>query len=636
MRISDLLDKRCIQLDASPRSKNEAIEAMVNLMCKSGKIIDKETYKKGVQKREEEGTTGIGDGIAIPHCASEAVSKPGLAAMVIKNGVDYDSLDGEPVHLIFLIASPKTKDNLHLEVLSNLSMMLMDSSFIKALMNAKTADEILNIIDEAEVQQNAETIKKEQQVLNRKNKILGVTACPAGIAHTFMAAKSLEQTAEAKGVNIKVETRGSAGVKNELTNAEIKDADCIIVAVDTNVPMARFNGKKVIRAKVADAIHKADSLIQNAMDGNAPIYHDSGAGEGESQGYEKETAGRVIYKNLMSGVSNMLPFVVGGGVLIALAFLFDSMSINLDAVSPEVRAQFGSITPVAAIFKQLGGIAFGFMLPILAGYIALSIGDRPALVVGLVGGYIAANGKSGFLGALVAGFLAGYLTLLLKKLFSKIPENLEGLKPVLIYPILGVLSIGLLMTYVVELPVGALNNALNTGLSNMNGGSKIFLGLILGGMMAVDMGGPVNKAAYVFGTASIAEGHYGIMAAVMIGGMIPPCAIALATIIFKNRFTAEERKSGPTSFIMGLAFITEGAIPYAAADPIRVLCSCMVGSSVAGALSMALGCELMAPHGGIFVFPLVTNPLLYLLALVIGTVVGGVMLGLLKKPLEQK
>ena len=636
MRITELLDKRSIRIDGAPKSKNEALDQMVELMAKSGKINDLEAYRQEVYRREEEGTTGVGEGIAIPHGKGAFVDKPGLAAMVVKDGVDYDSLDGEPVHLIFLIAAPNTKDNVHLDVLSKLSVLLMDEDFSRALQNAKSPEEFMKIVDEAdqEAPDLDEKLKADEATSEDQFRILAVTACPTGIAHTYMAAEGLEKAAKAKGCFIKVETRGSGGAKNVLTAEEIKNADCIIVAADTKVPMDRFNGKKLIEVQVSDGISKADKLIEQAMSGNVPVYTASENAE-VSEKKAGGSKGHQIYMQLMNGVSHMLPFVVGGGILIALAFLIDGLCVDMTSLTAEARQSFGSITPVAATLKSIGNLAFGFMLPVLAGFIAMSIADRPGLAVGFVGGAIAANGKSGFLGALVAGFLAGYLILLLKKLFGKLPEALEKIAPVLLYPVFGILIVGLVMTFVVEPPIGALNTALNTALTNMSGSSKVLLGIIVAGMMAVDMGGPFNKAAYVFGTASIAAGNYGIMAAVMIGGMVPPCAIALASLLFKDKFTKTERESAPTNFIMGLAFITEGAIPYAAADPIRVLPSCVVGSAVAGALSMAFGCTLMAPHGGVFVFPVVGNPLMYLAALAVGTVVGALMLGVLKKKIAE-
>ena len=632
MRITELLDKRSIRIDGAPKSKNEALDQMVELMAKSGKINDLEAYRQEVYRREEEGTTGVGEGIAIPHGKGAFVDKPGLAAMVVKDGVDYDSLDGEPVHLIFLIAAPNTKDNVHLDVLSKLSVLLMDEDFSRALQNAKSPEEFMKIVDEAdqEAPDLDEKLKADEATSEDQFRILAVTACPTGIAHTYMAAEGLEKAAKAKGCFIKVETRGSGGAKNVLTAEEIKNADCIIVAADTKVPMDRFNGKKLIEVQVSDGISKADKLIEQAMSGNVPVYTASENAE-VSEKKAGGSKGHQIYMQLMNGVSHMLPFVVGGGILIALAFLIDGLCVDMTSLTAEARQSFGSITPVAATLKSIGNLAFGFMLPVLAGFIAMSIADRPGLAVGFVGGAIAANGKSGFLGALVAGFLAGYLILLLKKLFEKLPEALEKIAPVLLYPVFGILIVGLVMTFVVEPPIGALNTALNTALTNMSGSSKVLLGIIVAGMMAVDMGGPFNKAAYVFGTASIAAGNYGIMAAVMIGGMTPPCAIALATLLFKDKFTKEERDAGPTNFIMGLAFITEGAIPFAASDPLRVLPSCIVGSAVAGAISMAFDCTLMAPHGGIFVFPVVGNAVMYLVALVAGTVISAVLLGLLKK-----
>ena len=636
MRITELLDKRSIRIDGAPKSKNEALDQMVELMAKSGKINDLEAYRQEVYRREEEGTTGVGEGIAIPHGKGAFVDKPGLAAMVVKDGVDYDSLDGEPVHLIFLIAAPNTKDNVHLDVLSKLSVLLMDEDFSRALQNAKSPEEFMKIVDEAdqEAPDLDEKLKADEATSEDQFRILAVTACPTGIAHTYMAAEGLEKAAKAKGCFIKVETRGSGGAKNVLTAEEIKNADCIIVAADTKVPMDRFNGKKLIEVQVSDGISKADKLIEQAMSGNVPVYTASENAE-VSEKKAGGSKGHQIYMQLMNGVSHMLPFVVGGGILIALAFLIDGLCVDMTSLTAEARQSFGSITPVAATLKSIGNLAFGFMLPVLAGFIAMSIADRPGLAVGFVGGAIAANGKSGFLGALVAGFLAGYLILLLKKLFEKLPEALEKIAPVLLYPVFGILIVGLVMTFVVEPPIGALNTALNTALTNMSGSSKVLLGIIVAGMMAVDMGGPFNKAAYVFGTASIAAGNYGIMAAVMIGGMVPPCAIALASLLFKDKFTKTERESAPTNFIMGLAFITEGAIPFAASDPLHVIPACVIGSGLAGALSMAFNCTLMAPLGGIFVFPVVGNPRMYLVALAVGTVVGALMLGVLKKKIAE-
>ena len=640
MKITELLDRRSIMLNGSPSSKNEALDQMVALMVKSGKIRDEEAYRAEVYHREEESTTGIGEGIAIPHGKCDAVIKPGLAAMVIPDGVDFDSLDGQPVHLIFLIAAPNTKDNVHLDVLSKLSMLLMDESFVTSLKNASSVDEFLEIVDKADQEkpdideqlaaQTEGTAAESSDTPAPKCRILAVTSCPTGIAHTYMAAEGLEKAAKAAGCFIKVETRGSGGAKNVLTDQEIKDADCIIVAADAQVPMDRFHGKRLIECQVSDGISKADQLIERAMKGDAPVYQ-AGSPSAQSETKSSGGAGHKLYTQLMNGVSHMLPFVVGGGILIALAFLIDGFSVDINSLSDEMRSSFGTITPVAAALKGIGDLAFGFMLPVLAGFIAMSIGDRPALAVGFVGGMIAANGKSGFLGALLAGFLAGYLIQLLKKIFSRLPEALEKIAPVLLYPVFGILIMGLIMMYIVEPPIGALNTGLNTALTNMSGSSKILLGIIVAGMMSIDMGGPFNKAAYVFGTASIAAGNYDIMAAVMIGGMVPPCAIALATLLFRHKFTKEERESGPVNFIMGLAFITEGAIPFAASDPLHVLPSCIIGSAVAGALSMAFGCTLMAPHGGIFVFPVVEHPLMYLVSLVVGTVIGAVLLGILKK-----
>ena len=639
MRITDLLDARSILLDASPKSKSEALDQIVDLMVKSEKINDKEAYRKQVYAREEESTTGIGEGIAIPHGKCDAVTKPGLAAMVVKDGVDFDSLDGEPVTLMFLIAAPNTEDNIHLDVLSKLSVLLMNEEFTESLRNAKTVEEFMNIINDADEKEagiderlaGADEESTAEETTG-KVKILAVTSCPTGIAHTYMAAEGIEKAAKAKECAVKVETRGSGGAKNVLTAKEIEEADGIIVAADAQVPLDRFDGKKVIICQVSDGISKADELVDRVINGDVPVYHAAnGAEVKESNSGKSSGIGHRIYTQLMNGVSHMLPFVVGGGILIALAFLIDGLCVDMNALSAADRGNFGTITPVAAQLKTIGDLAFGLMLPVLAGYIGEAIGDSPALAVGFVGGLMAANGKSGFLGALVAGFVSGYLILLLRKLCDKLPEALEKIAPVLIYPVFGILGIGLLMNFAVEPIMGAINTALNNGLTGMGGSSKIVLGLILGGMMAIDMGGPFNKAAYVFGTAAIAAGNYDIMAAVMIGGMTPPCAIALATLLFKNKFTKSEREAGPTNFVMGLAFITEGAIPYAAADPLHVLPSCIVGSAVAGALSMAFGCTLMAPHGGIFVFPVVGNALMYLVALVVGTVISAVLLGVLKK-----
>lgn len=634
MRITDLLDKRSISLTAAPKSKEEALNEAIALMAESGKINDTEGYRRQVFAREEESTTGVGEGIAIPHGKCAAVNRPGLAAMVIKDGVDFESLDGEPVTLLFLIAAPDTKDNVHLDVLSKLSMMLMDEEFTKNLRNASTAEEFLEIIDKADEEKKSvdERLSDITKADDSQVKILAVTSCPTGIAHTYMAAEGLEKAAKAKNCYIKVETRGSGGAKNVLTDKDIEEADFIIIAADAKVPMERFDGKKLIERQVSDGINKADELIDLAIKGEAPVYKSGVRSDGEvKKTTAKKGIGHKIYTQLMNGVSHMLPFVVGGGILIAISFLIDGFAVDINSLSAAERSSFGSITDAARLFNEIGNVAFKFMLPVLAGFIAMAIGDRPALAVGFVGGMMAANGTSGFLGALVAGFAAGYIVLLLVKLCSKLPDALEKIAPVLIYPVVGILVMGLLMKFAVEPVMGYINTAMNNGLKSMGSGSRIVLGLVLGGMMAIDMGGPFNKAAYVFGTASIASGNYDMMASVMIGGMVPPCAIALATIIFKNKFSKQERQSGPTNLIMGLAFITEGAIPYAAADPFRVIPACVVGSGVAGALSMAFKCTLMAPHGGIFVVPVMGNKFMYLLALVIGTAVSTVLLGILKK-----
>ena len=646
MRIRDLLAPESICLNGAAADKKDVLNQMVDLMEKSGKVSDKENYLAAVFAREEEGTTGVGDGIAIPHGRCTGVNKPGLAAMVLPQGVEYEALDDEPVNLIFLIAAPEGAGNVHITILSKLSMMLMDDTFTESLRKAKSVEEFLNIIDAAETEKDDADAAKEKAAAqtdlaadkekDNQKLILAVTACPTGIAHTYMAAESIEKAAKKKGYLVKVETRGSGGAKNVLTEEEIEAADGIIVAADTNVPMDRFDGKALIECQVSHGINKADELIDTIVSGQVEIYKAAAPAKKSNSQSMSGGVGHTIYKHLMNGVSHMLPFVVGGGILIAIAFLIDGVCVDLNALSAAERANFGTITPIAATFKTIGGVAFGFMLPILAGFIAMSIADRPGLVAGFVGGAIAANGTSGFLGALAAGFLAGFIVNLIKKVCEKLPDSLEGIKPVLLYPVFGVLLMGLSMTFIIEPIVGVINTGLNNGLGSLSGMNAVLLGAILGGMMSIDMGGPFNKAAYVFGTASIAAGNYNIMAAVMVGGMVAPCAIALATLLFKNKFTVEERKSGPTNFVMGLSFITEGAIPFAASDPLHVLPSCIVGSALAGALSMAFNCTLMAPHGGIFVFPVVGNPIMYVVALVAGTIVGAILLGILKKTVENE
>ena len=626
MKIVDLLYKEGINLNFNPASKEECINGLVDLMDKTGNLKDKSEFKKAIIAREELSTTGIGDGIAIPHGKTKAVKKASLAAAICKNGVDYDSLDGAPAKLFFMIAVPDNSDNLHLEVLARLSTILMDENFRSELIDCKDKDEFLKLIDKKEAEKFPTESDEKETVSKGEYRVLAVTACPTGIAHTYMAAESLEEKGKELGISVKVETNGSGGAKNILTKEEIENAECIIIAADKNVEMARFDGKRVIKTKVANGIHKATELINEAVSGEAPIYHHNGKSEDSNEEIENEGIGRQIYKHLMNGVSHMLPFVIGGGILIALAFLFDDYSID--------PSNFGMNTPFAAFLKTVGDTAFGFMLPILAGFIAMSIGDRPALAVGFVGGALANAGGSGFLGALAAGFIAGYLILLLKNIFDKLPQSLEGIKPVLLYPFFGVLLIGAIIVFLVNPPVGALNTMITNGLNAMGGTSKVLLGVILGGMMSVDMGGPVNKAAYVFGTASLASGNFDIMAAVMAGGMVPPLAIALCTTFFKNRFTERERQSGLTNYIMGLSFISEGAIPFAAADPLRVLPSCIIGSAVAGGLSMFFGCALRAPHGGVFVIPVISNPLGYIIAIVAGSVIGMLVLSILKKPLQ--
>ena len=645
MRIVDLLHKEGINLNINPSDKSECINELIDLMDKTGNLNNKEEYRKAILAREDLSTTGIGDGIAIPHGKTSAVKRASLAAAVCKQGVDYDSLDGMPAHLIFMIAVPDNNDNLHLEVLARLSTILMDEGFRKSLIDCTDKDEFLKLIDEKESEKFLDEVEnKGEAALSSTNdgryKVLAVTACPTGIAHTYMAAESLENKAKEMGISIKVETNGSGGAKNVLTKEDIENAECIIVAADKNVEMARFNGKKVIKTKVADGIHKATELLERASNGNAPVYHHESDSSDSDEEVDGEGIGRKLYKHLMNGVSHMLPFVIGGGILIALAFLLDDYSID--------PSNFGMNTPVAAFLKTVGGLAFNFMLPILAGYIAMSIADRPGLAVGFVGGALASSGTTfnsafdssivpisgGFLGALFAGFVAGYLVLGLKKLFSYLPDALEGLKPTLLYPFLGIGLIGLIMV-IVNPFFGAINEGITYFLNSMGGTSRVLLGIIVAAMMAIDMGGPFNKAAYVFGTASLASGNYEVMAAVMAGGMVPPLAIALATSFFGNRFNENERKSGITNYIMGLSFITEGAIPYAAADPLRVIPACVIGSGVAGAISMIFNCTLMAPHGGIFVVPVIGNPLFYLLAVAAGSVVGMLMLAVLKKPIKK-
>lgn len=627
MKITDLLSKESVLLNADVNDKEACLVKLVDLMDAAGKISDRESYLNAVHEREKEGTTGVGNGIAIPHGRCSGVKEPGLAAMTIPSGVEYNALDSKPVDLAFLIAAPEGSGSMHLEILSKLATMLMDENFVADLKKAKTVEEFLKVIDDAEEKKD-EKVVTESSTSNHY--VLAVTACPTGIAHTYMAAEAIEKAAKAKGYKVKVETRGSGGTKNILTEEEINSADGIIVAADTNVPMDRFDGKKVIECQVSKGINKPNELIDEIVSGNVAVYKSNSK---KANNEAKDSTGHSIYKHLMNGVSHMLPFVVGGGILIALAFLVDGMNYDINSLTDAQRASFGTLTPLANFLKgQVGGVAFGFMLPVLAGFIAMSIADRPGLAVGILGGSIAANGTSGFLGALAAGFIAGYLVNLLKKVSDKIiPESLDGIKPVLIYPLFGMLLTGAIMVFAIEPVVGAINTRLNSALASLSGANVILLGAIVAGMMAIDMGGPFNKASYVFGVASIASGNYNIMAAVMIGGMVPPCAIALATLLFKKKFTESERKSGPTNFIMGLAFITEGAIPFAAADPLHVIPSCAVGSALAGALSMAFDCTLMAPHGGIFVFPVVGNTLMYLVALVAGTIVGAVLLGLLKK-----
>ena len=634
MKITDLLTKDSISIGESLNSKNEAIDKAVGLMNNLNNIEDLEEFKRKVYLREEQGSTGVGEGVAIPHGKSNAVNKPGLAAITIPDGVEFDSLDGNPVNLLFLIAAPDTDSNVHLQILARLSKMLMDENFISSLVKAKSKEEFFEIIDNAEKEKFEEEAPVSQEVSKETKNIVAVTGCPTGIAHTYMAAEALEKKARELGYNIKVETRGSGGAKNVLTDEDIANADGVIIASDTNVPMDRFAGKKVIETQVSDGISKPDVLIERVLSENAPIYKAKGGSSVKENKVENESTGHKIYRHLMNGVSHMLPFVVGGGILIALSFLVDSLSVDLGALTVEQRSNLGTITETAKTLKTIGGLSFSFMLPVLAGFIAMSIADRPGLVAGFVGGAIAAAGTSGFLGALAAGFLAGYIVKGLMKITNPLPKNLDGIRTILIYPVFGVLFTGLVMTLAIEPVVGKINVGLNTWLSSLQGTSSLVLGFIVAGMMAVDMGGPFNKASYVFGTASIAAGNYNIMAAVMIGGMVPPIAIALASLIFKNKFTETQRKSAPANIIMGLSFITEGAIPFAAQDPARVLPSCIIGSGVAGALSILFNCTLMAPHGGIFVVPVIGNPLMYLLALAVGTAISTILLGVLKKNIK--
>ena len=627
MKIRDLLSRESIQLNVAPVSKAEAINKLADLMDASGKLSDKQQYIKDVLRREAFGTTGLGDGIATPHAKSAGVRTAGLSAMTVPQGMDFEAMDGQPSRLFFMIAAPDGSNDTHLELLSKLATMLMDLDFVNALADAKNVDEFLRLIDAKEAGKSQATGGSKAVSVDASRKILAVTACPTGIAHTFMAAESLEQHARKRGIWIKVETNGSGGAKNVLTRQEIAEAECIIIAADKNVEMARFDGKPVIKTKVANGINKADELLDKALSGQAPIYHHAGGSSAAADEGDNESIGRQIYKHLMNGVSHMLPFVIGGGILIALAFLFDTF----DPANP---SGFGSNTPLAKFFMGVGGASFGFMLPVLAGFIAMSIADRPGLAVGFVGGAMAASGGSGFLGALLAGFAGGYIVVALRKVFSCLPESLEGIKPVLLYPVLGIFIMGVLMQFVITPPVAGINEWMMDTLKNMDTSSRVMVGLIMGGMMAVDMGGPVNKAAYVTGTGLLAGGEYGVMAAVMAGGMVPPIAIALCTTFFGNRFSENERKSGITNFVMGLSFITEGAIPFAAADPLRVIPSLVVGSATAGALSMAFDCTLRAPHGGIFVVPTIGNPLMYLAAIAIGAVISCLIMSVLKKPIK--
>ena len=640
MRVTDLLKNASIDLGAHVKDKQDAISHLVDLMEKGGNLKNKEQYKKDVFAREASGTTGLGDGIATPHAKSSGVKAPGLAAMTIPDGIDFQSMDGNPARLFFAIAAPDGGNDEHLMILSKLATMVMDPDFKEALIKASTKEEFLKIIDDKEdgkFQAPADSANAAPVSTADHIQILAVTACPTGIAHTFMAAESLEQHAKKRGISIKVETNGSGGAKNVLTAEEIAKADGIIVAADKNVAMARFDGKHVVITKVADGINKADELIDKALGGQAPIYH-AKAGEADAGGggsVENESVGRQVYKHLMNGVSHMLPFVIGGGILIAISFLIDGASVDLNSLPAEERGNFGKITPAAATFMGIGGASFGFMLPVLAGFISMSIADRPGLAAGFVGGALSASNGSGFLGALLAGFLAGFIVNWLKKALSVLPPSLEGTKPILFYPLLGVLLIGLICNFVIGPPVAGINEALKNTLANMDPSAKLVMGAVIGGMMAVDMGGPLNKAAYVTGVGLLADGNYYVIAAAMAGGMVPPLAIALATIFFKSKFTKQEQSTAPTNIVMGFSFITEGAIPFAAGDPLHVIPSCAIGSAIAGALVMMFDCTLMAPHGGIFVVPTIGNPGGYLISIAVGAIVGAVILGFIRKPRPQ-
>ena len=633
MKITDLLNKNAIQLNGTFKNKEDVIDKLIELMTTNGNITDKEKYKKVVLKREEEGTTGIGEGIAIPHGKTDAVTKPGLSAIIVPNGVEFHSLDGKPAKILFLIAAPDTKDDIHLDVLSRLSTLLMDTEFRETLLSSKTPEEFLMCID------RAESVKlSENKDSNNSYEILAITACPTGIAHTYMAAEALEKMGEKLGHKVKVETHGSSGVKNKFTREEIENAKAVIIAADTKIDLSRFDGKKLIKARVADGINKPQELIENVLSNNTPIYHSDTKQESDSQ--EKEGIGRSIYKHLMNGVTHMLPFVVGGGILIAISFLLDDYSIN--------PSNFGMNTPIAAFFKTIGGAAFNVMLYILAGYIAMSIADRPGLAVGFVGGILAVQGttfasltdssvalvSSGFLGALIAGFVGGYIVVFLKKICSYLPDSIEGIKTILLYPVFGILLIGLFML-LINPYVAGINTAINNYLSSMGTANKVLLGAILGGMMAIDLGGPINKAAYTFGTGMLASGQYEIMAAVMAGGMVPPLAIAVLATIFPKKIEQKDKQAAYVNYIMGLSFISEGAIPFASSDPLRTIPAFVIGSAVTGALSMVFNCSLMAPHGGIFVIATIGNPLMYLLAILIGTIISALIMAKLKKNLPE-
>ncbi len=633
MRLIELFSRQATAVNVKAKNKEQVIDKLVDLQFTHGNITDKAAYKKAIYAREEEFSTYVGNGIVVPHAKTDVVTTPSLAVVRLAEPIQYNPDDDDKSDLFFMIAAPMN-GSLHVDILARMMTLLADDGFVEKVRKADSEKALLELFDKTELEQFGDKSFTEEKIGAAGYRVLAVTACPTGIAHTYMAAENLQKAGKKLGISIKVETNGSDGVKNELTAKEITECDGIVVAADKNVDMDRFDGKPVLITRVADGIHKPEELIKNVTEGKVPVFHGSGAAD-SGAAVSKEGVGGTVYKHLMNGVSHMLPFVVGGGILIALAFLLDDYSIN--------PSNFGSNTPVAAFFKGVGGVAFNFMLPILAGFIAMSIADRPGLIVGFVGGSLAASGDSfasllgkgdpvsgGFLAALLAGFVGGYFVLWLKKLTANMPKSMDGIRPMLIYPLIGTFFIGAFM-YLVNPVMGMINTGISNVLNSMGGSSKILLGAVLGGMMSVDMGGPINKAAYVFGVAALGSGQYDVMAAVMVGGMVPPIVIALSTTFFPKKWTVEERNNGFVNYIMGLCFISEGAIPYAAGDPLRVIPSCIAGSALAGGLSMAFGCTLMAPHGGVFVFPTVGHPLLYIVALIIGSVAGALILTALKK-----